>query len=255
VSDRLVFHRIVALKDTWERRNLGAAEQRDSSSRDIGTSGHRDIGASGRRDIGTSGHRDPWEGVTAEQREAMERLVRAHGIEAADARVLAESPERLVLFEEAVEVHPANPQGIANWIVNELLGLLGGDAGFDSLQLGGEHLGELVSLIDRGVVSTKIAKEVLAEMTASGRSPVEIVQTRGLVQISDHDALAAIADEILAAHPEELAAYRAGKTQLLGFFMGRLMQATEGKANPEVGREVLQERLGRQINPPSPEPM
>ncbi len=106
-----------------------------------------------------------------------------------------------------------------------------------------EGLADLLILIDRGTIHTSIAKQVLAKISASGRSAAEIVETEGLAQVGDAQALKAAVEKVLAAHPDEVAKYRSGKTQIIGWLMGQVMRETRGKANPQLVRELLQQRL------------
>jgi aspartyl-tRNA(Asn)/glutamyl-tRNA(Gln) amidotransferase subunit B len=106
-----------------------------------------------------------------------------------------------------------------------------------------ERLAELLKLIESGVISGKIAKTVFEEMASSGKAPETIVQEKGLVQVTDTDAISDAVKEVLAAHPEEVANYKGGKTKLFGFFMGQVMKATQGKANPKMVTELLKRLL------------
>ena len=101
----------------------------------------------------------------------------------------------------------------------------------------------MVQLIDAGVISGKIAKEILPELLEKGGSAKAIVEARGLGMISDPAAITAIVDDLLAAHPDEVAAFRGGKTKLQGFFVGQLMKRTGGKADPRLSNQILNERL------------
>jgi aspartyl-tRNA(Asn)/glutamyl-tRNA(Gln) amidotransferase subunit B len=101
----------------------------------------------------------------------------------------------------------------------------------------------MVQLIDRGKISGKIAKEILPELLEKGGSPKAIVDERGLGMISDPAAIEAIVDELLGAHPEEVEAFRGGKTKLQGFFVGQLMKKTGGKADPKLANQILSQKL------------
>jgi aspartyl-tRNA(Asn)/glutamyl-tRNA(Gln) amidotransferase subunit B len=105
------------------------------------------------------------------------------------------------------------------------------------------QLGRLLALVDEGVISGKIAKTVFEEMARSGEDPAEIVRRQGLVQLSDAGALGAVVDRVLAAAPAEVAAFRGGKTKLMGFFVGQVMKATRGQANPQLVNQILKEKL------------
>jgi aspartyl-tRNA(Asn)/glutamyl-tRNA(Gln) amidotransferase subunit B len=106
------------------------------------------------------------------------------------------------------------------------------------------HLGELLRLVEDGVISGKIAKNVFDQMAETGRGPAAIVKEKGLTQVSDAGALETAVDAVLAANPDEAAAYRGGKTKLLGFFVGQVMKATRGKAHPGMVNELLRKKLG-----------
>ena len=101
----------------------------------------------------------------------------------------------------------------------------------------------MVQLIEGGAISGKIAKEILPELLESGGSAKAIVEERGLGMISDPAAITAIVDALLAAHPEEVEAFRGGKTKLQGFFVGQLMKQTGGKADPKLANQILNARL------------
>ena len=126
-------------------------------------------------------------------------------------------------------------------MVNELAREVKGRS-LDELPVAPRGIGRLVGLLAAGEITGPAAKEVFAEMLASGGEPEEIVERRGLTQMGG-DALAPVVDRVVAAHPQEAEAYRGGKEALLGFFMGRLMQETRGRANPQLARELLHERL------------
>ncbi|NUQ37492.1 MAG: amidohydrolase family protein, partial [Caldilineales bacterium] len=145
-------------------------------------------------------------------------------------------------IEAALAAHP-DAQAVANWMNNALQGALG-DATLSSLSFGGAALGRLAALVEEGVLSATIAKDVLAEMVQRGADPDQIVAARGLRQISDAAALAPIIARVIAENPEKVAAYRSGRPSLIGFFMGQVMRHTGGKANPQLARELMEQALG-----------
>jgi aspartyl-tRNA(Asn)/glutamyl-tRNA(Gln) amidotransferase subunit B len=106
-----------------------------------------------------------------------------------------------------------------------------------------ESLAELLQLMDKGTVSGKIAKTVFDEMYSTGRKPEEIVREKGLVQVTDTAAIEAVIDEVLAESPSEVAAFRAGKDKLFGYFVGQVMKKSKGKANPKAVNDLLRSRL------------
>jgi aspartyl-tRNA(Asn)/glutamyl-tRNA(Gln) amidotransferase subunit B len=105
-------------------------------------------------------------------------------------------------------------------------------------------LGELLSLLGQGEISGKLAKEIFAKMFATGDSPRAIIEREGLRQISDTSALEQIIDEVIRNNPKQLEQYRAGKTTVLGFFVGQVMKASRGQANPPAVNELLRQKLG-----------
>lgn len=160
-------------------------------------------------------------------------------LSAYDARVLAEERAVAEWFDAAVRAFP-DPKMVANWVINNLFALMNEHGeGIETIRVTPAGLAELLGLITQGVINSSTAKEVLAEMFTSGQSARDVVSARGLAQISDEAAIAAIIDQIVAANPQEAAAYRGGKTQLLGWFVGQVMQATRGKANPALVNRLL----------------
>ncbi|MFQ5628686.1 MAG: Asp-tRNA(Asn)/Glu-tRNA(Gln) amidotransferase GatCAB subunit B, partial [bacterium] len=107
-----------------------------------------------------------------------------------------------------------------------------------------QRLADLIALVESGVISGNIAKKVFDAMLESEKSPGEIIDEKGLKQISDTGELESLVDEILASHPSEVERYRNGEQKLMGFFVGQLMRATKGKANPKVVNALLREKLG-----------
>lgn len=171
------------------------------------------------------------------------RYVTSFGLSPYDARVLTEDADVATLFDAATANQP-NAKGAANWIINEVLRERKGNAGVASLPFDGAALGDLVALIDAGTVSGKMAKDIFAEMLAAGGTPKAIVARLGLVQVSDTSALEPIVAAVLAAQPDSVAKYRAGRTNVLGFLVGQVMQKTGGKANPKVVNRLLRDKLG-----------
>jgi aspartyl-tRNA(Asn)/glutamyl-tRNA(Gln) amidotransferase subunit B len=106
-----------------------------------------------------------------------------------------------------------------------------------------DDLASLVKMIDDEVISSKIAKTVFEEMAQSGRSPKQIVDEKGMAQVSDTRAIEAEVDRVIAAHPDEAARFQGGQTKLMGFFVGQVMKATRGQANPKVVNQLLAQKL------------
>ncbi len=146
------------------------------------------------------------------------------------------------LFEETV-CAGAPPEATARWVINELPRELG-DRPLERTPLTGPGLAALLLAVDSGEITGVAAKDVFAEMVRHGGDPRTIVAERGLAQVSDESAIAGIVDEVLAANPDKVDQYRAGKTGLLGFFIGQVVRSSAGKANPQVIQRVLRARLG-----------
>ena len=172
------------------------------------------------------------------------RFAEQYGLSAYDARVLTLTQEMARYFEAAAEAS-SNPKAAANWVQGDLSGALNAAGkSIEDSPVSASSLGELVRLIGDGTLSGKLAKEVFAKMFESGRSAAEVVEAEGLKQISDEGALQKIIDEVLAANPKQVETYRGGKTGVLGFFVGQVMKATRGQADPKLVNELLRRALG-----------
>lgn len=166
------------------------------------------------------------------------------GLSAYDARVLADDRDVAVYFE-AVVAGGASVKGAANWVTQDIAAYLNSNIGvtINEIALKPENLAELITLIEKGIISGKIAKDLLPELLVKGGSPKEIVESKGLIAISNPDELAEIIDKIIAANPDKLEQFRAGKTKLQGFFVGQIMKETGGKADPKLSNKILNEKL------------
>jgi aspartyl-tRNA(Asn)/glutamyl-tRNA(Gln) amidotransferase subunit B len=173
-----------------------------------------------------------------------ERLVNSLGLTPRDAAVL--TAERAVAdwFEETVRVYGGSPKEVANWVTGPLFALMKTEEGdIASLPIRPASLAELIKLVDAGVINRNTGKKVLEQMVATSQPPAAIVEAQGLAQVSDEAGLAQVVEALLAANPDEVAKYRAGKTSLLGWFIGQVMKQTRGKANPDLVRKLVTERL------------
>ena len=137
-----------------------------------------------------------------------------------------------------------NAKAVGNWIMGEITrGLNDNGLSIENCPVAPAQLAELLTLIDNGTISGKIAKTVFEEMWRSGKPPREIVAEQGLVQVSDSGAIEGIIDEIMAANAGQVAEYRGGKEKVFGFFVGQVMKASKGKANPAVVNDLLLSKL------------
>ena len=165
------------------------------------------------------------------------------GLSAYDTRVLTDDFNVAKYFEAAVAAG-GNSKQVANWVMGDITAFLKNEKiSINDITLKPDNLAELVTIIDDGTISGKIAKDILPELLSKGGSPKELVEKKGLIQISDIKAIEAIIDEVLAAHPEELAKYRGGKTKLKGFFVGQVMKKTQGRADPKMTNQLISKKL------------
>ena len=146
-------------------------------------------------------------------------------------------------FEEVVAAK-ADPKLVCNWISGELMRIMNENK-IDIRNVGipAESLASLIQFLQEGSISGKIAKTVFEEMVQSGKDPATIIEVRGLKQVSDEGALRGLLETLLNNNPKQVEQYRAGKTQIKGFFVGQVMKETKGQANPQIVNQLLEELL------------
>jgi len=172
-----------------------------------------------------------------------ERFVSDYGIPEYDAGVLTTSKALADYFETCVKLFD-KPKIISNWIMGDLLReLKNDDKEIDDCPVTPERLADLLKLIDDGTISGKMAKTVFEDMYQTGKPPAEIVKAKGLMQITDESALLKMVEDVIAANPGQAADYKNGKDKLIGFFVGQVMQASKGQANPALVNKLLKETL------------
>ena len=165
------------------------------------------------------------------------------GLSAYDTRVMTDDRAVAEYFEAAVETG-GEPKQVANWIMGDIAAYIkSNELTIAEIALKPEILAELVGLITKGTISGKIAKEILPELLTKGGSAKELVEKKGLIQISDTAAIEKIIDEVIAAHPDELEKFRNGKTKLKGFFVGQVMKKSGGRADPKLTNQLLGKKL------------
>jgi len=179
---------------------------------------------------------------------ARARLADSYGLSPADARLLAGSRELAAYFEEAVAAYPANPKGIANWVMTEVLRQLKVADGGSLSALEPGALARLVELVDDGALSGSAAKEVFEAIWAGDESPDEALRRLGLEQVSDVGEIGLWVGEVLEAHPEPVEQFLEGKTQALGFLVGQVMKRSQGRADPRRAQAMLRESLDRLLH-------
>ncbi len=175
--------------------------------------------------------------------EKKERFKKEYGLPSYDADILTSSRGIADYFEKCVKEFP-DPKMVSNWIMGSLLGLLNAQGKtIEDTPVSAQDLAELLKLIREGIISGKIAKTVFEEMAQTGKSPKEIVEQKGLVQLTDTNAIEEVVEKVLTGSPKEVEAYKNGKTKLFGYFVGQVMKETKGKANPKVVNDILRKKL------------
>ena len=160
-----------------------------------------------------------------------------------DAQIISSSKNLATFFEECME-NAKDAKLLSNIIIGDISSLLNKEnIEITDSKLSTKNVSELVNLVTEGVISGKIAKTVLEETWDSGLSPIEIVESSGLKQIDDDDEIERIIDQIISEHPDQVSAYKGGKDKLFGFFVGQIMKATQGKANPASANKILKDKL------------
>jgi len=172
------------------------------------------------------------------------RFVADYDLKADDAVILTASRALADFFEAVVEVADATAQVAANWVIGDLAGALNRD-GFDigDSKISAGELAGLVNRIHDETISGKIAKQVFEAMWAGEGSADEVIEAKGLQQITDSSAIEAVVDKVIADNPGQVADYKAGKDKLIGFFVGKVMQETKGQANPGQVNQILKDKL------------
>ncbi len=224
-AERLVFNRTVTLRDTWAK--VSGAQKVDEGrpqrkQHAPASQSHTPVKP---RDLNETGR----------------RYIAQHELDDIEADVLSRDATIARFFEAAI-TGGADARSVAKWVVNELPRELDGRS-VDALPFTPAQFAALVALVDNREISGAAAKEVLAIMAREGGAPAQIVERRGLTQISDPGALTPIVRELVSANADKAAAYRSGKVGLLGFFVGQVMSKTGGRANPELVKNIVEEQL------------
>jgi aspartyl-tRNA(Asn)/glutamyl-tRNA(Gln) amidotransferase subunit B len=172
-----------------------------------------------------------------------ERFMETYGLSYPDASNLVSDRSLAEYFETTARLS-LNPKLSANWVLGELLRELNnsGQTAGQSL-LTAEDLAELIKTVESGKINNNQGKEVLAEMFRTGKTAAEVISEKGFEQISDAAAIETIIDEVIAANQKNVEAYRAGNEKLFGFFVGQVMKASGGKANPKIVNGILKQKL------------
>ena len=172
-----------------------------------------------------------------------QRFMESFGLSTYDAEVLVADKQVAEYFEEVVAAK-ADPKLVCNWISGELMRIMNENkADIRNVGIPAGSLASLIQFLQEGSISGKIAKTVFEEMVQSGKDPATIIEVRGLKQVSDEGALRGLLETLLNNNPKQVEQYRAGKTQIKGFFVGQVMKETKGQANPQIVNQLLEELL------------
>ena len=172
-----------------------------------------------------------------------ERFIREYEIPEYDAEVLTSSKSLANYYESCLQVY-SKPKIVSNWIMSELLRELKRDEReIEECPVPAKNMGQMLKLIDEGLISGKIAKSVFEEMYRTGKEAAAIVKEKGWVQVTDSSAIEKTVEAVLAKNPKEVEEYKKGKEKVFGFFVGQVMKATQGKANPQLVNELLKKML------------
>ncbi len=172
-----------------------------------------------------------------------QRFMESFGLSTYDAEVLVADKQVAEYFEEVVAAK-ADPKLVCNWISGELMRIMNENkVDIRNVGIPAESLASLIQFLQEGSISGKIAKTVFEEMVQSGKDPATIIEVRGLKQVSDEGALRGLLETLLNNNPKQVEQYRAGKTQIKGFFVGQVMKETKGQANPKIVNQLLEELL------------
>ena len=242
-GEALVFNRTVALRDTWGRRVEGRIAFGDSAAAVVrereprGTVEPVEVVG---EDTGRA-ERDRARAESPELAARFERYLRELSLPE-DVADLLTGERRTADYFEAATGDGAEARAVANWLIHEVRGVTG--VHVTETELEPAALATLVSLVEAGEVSRAVAKDLLPRLVEQGGDPAEIVEREGLRRIEDSGRLESVVDRVLSEHPDEIARYRDGQEALSGFFIGQVMRATEGRADPGVVRGLVEEKLG-----------
>ncbi len=219
-----VFNKIVGLKDSWAKKEKPKPQPAKKQKQP--------------KPVQKEGEVAP---MSAEEQGRYDRFTHEYKLNPEVANTLARDEKLSHFFDEAVAAHES-PVTIANIVANDVARVFK-ENGTDSLTFGAKEVAELAKMLDEETISSKIAKQVFEEMTATGKAPETIVEEKGLKQISNPAEIAPIIDDVIAKNPDNVAKYRDGNQKLFGFFVGQVLKATGGKANPKVVNDLVREKL------------
>ncbi len=222
-DEKPVYNKIVGLKDSWAKKRKAAPQKAQTKEKKVQIDG--EVVA-----------------MTPEQESLFARYREMLKLNSEVANTLARDVDLSAFFEEALAVLHS-PVNLANIITNEVAREIK-QSGKEALKFTPKQIAELIKMVDDTTISNKIAKQVFEEIVTSGENPVKIVESKGLVQISDPEIIGSMIDAVIEKNPDNLEKFRAGNKKLLGFFVGQVLKATGGKANPKIVNQLLAQKLG-----------
>lgn len=172
------------------------------------------------------------------------RFIRQYGLPEYDSELLTAERSLSEYFETAVIAYAGDPKRVSNWLINDVMRIIN-DLGIstDELKLTPIYLAEIIHLVDTNTISTSTGKSLLEKVQNTGYAPGEIVKSEGLAKVSDHEAIRLVCAQVIAENTDPVSVYRAGKTTLIGWFVGQVMKKMGGKADPQLARSILEELL------------
>ncbi|WP_417332597.1 glutamine--tRNA ligase/YqeY domain fusion protein [Halarcobacter sp.] len=221
-----VFNKIVSLKDSWAKKSKKEDDKPKPTQKQEP------------KKVQIDGEATP---LTTEQEAFFEKYTKELKLNSEVSNILCRD-EKLSSFYEETLKHLDSPVALANIVANDVAKQLK-EKSISELKFNASDIAELIKMIDNETISTKIAKQVFEEMSKSGKSPKQIVEDKGLIQISDPAVILPIIDEVIAKNPDNLEKFKNGNTKLSGFFVGQVLKATGGKANPKVVNELVAKAL------------
>jgi len=174
--------------------------------------------------------------------ERFRRFVHEYGLPPYDAGVITESRNFADYFEECVKLFP-KPKVVSNWLMSDFKSLIKKEENLENIKVSPTGIADLLTEVEKGRLSTTMAREVMREMFKTGKGVAQIIEERGLRQISDKESLNAIAEEVIKENPKAVQDFQKGKFQVVKFLVGQLMKKTKGKANPQLANELIEQKL------------
>lgn len=241
-AQRLVYNRIIELRDSWAAKSSPSAESAPVPAPPAVAATAAVVTGEAENRRSKTEVRDSIRAANPELAARLTRYSETLGLSFEDADLLSGDLALATFFEDALAVYD-NAKSVANWITNEVL-REAKEKPLDQLPVQGKQIGALAQLVDGGEITPAMAKEVFATMMRTGTDPAQIVREQGLAPIRSEEQLIPFVEKVIAANPEKAAQYRGGKSGLLGFFVGQVMRETQNRADPKLVQALVQGALG-----------